>query len=46
MCSSDLKQAKENERFQEPVSPTFSDDDFGQEDKLNLEIPSFLRRKS
>lgn len=40
------KQAKENERFQEPVSPTFSDDDFGQEDKLNLEIPSFLRRKS
>ena len=40
------KLAKENERFQEPVSPTFSDDDFGQEDKLNLEIPSFLRRKS
>lgn len=34
---------KENERVQEPVSPSFSDD--YSEDRLNLEIPSFLRRK-
>ena len=40
------KQAKENERYQEPISPTFSDNDYDPEDKLNLEIPSFLRRKS
>lgn len=40
------KQVKENERFQEPVSPSFSENDYDQEDKLNLEIPSFLRRKS
>lgn len=39
------KKQKEAERKQEPVSPSFSDDDFGQEDRLNLEIPSFLRRK-
>lgn len=40
------KQTKENERFQEPVSPSFSENDYEPEDKLNLEIPSFLRRKS
>ena len=40
------KMAKESERFQEPVSPSFSDNDYDPEDKLNLEIPSFLRRKS
>ena len=40
------KQAKENERYQEPISPSFSDNDYDPEDKLNLEIPSFLRRKS
>ena len=40
------KQAKEHERYQEPISPSFSDNDYDPEDKLNLEIPSFLRRKS
>ena len=39
------KKQKEMERMQEPVSPSFSDDEFRQEDRLNLEIPSFLRRK-
>lgn len=39
------KKLKENERPQEAVSPSFSDDDYHQEDRLNLEIPSFLRRK-
>lgn len=39
------KKQKEAERKQEPVSPSFSDGEFGQEDRLNLEIPSFLRRK-
>ena len=39
------KKQKENERVQEPVSPSFSDNDFETEDKLNLEIPSFLRRR-
>lgn len=39
------KKLKETERVQEPVSPSFSDSDFRQEDRLNLEIPSFLRRK-
>ncbi len=39
------KKQKEAERKQEPVSPSFSDEGFGQEDRLNLEIPSFLRRK-
>lgn len=39
------KKQKESMRQQEPVSPSFSDDDFVQEDRLNLEIPSFLRRK-
>ncbi len=40
-----LKKQKEAERKQEPVSPSFSAGEFGQEDRLNLEIPSFLRRK-
>ena len=31
-------------RSQEPISPSFTSED-GTEDKLNLEIPSFLRRK-
>lgn len=39
------KKQKETERVQEPVSPSFSDNDFGAEDRLNLEIPSFLRRR-
>lgn len=39
------KKQKELERFQEPVSPSFSDDEYREEDRLNLEIPSFLRRK-
>ena len=39
------KKQKEMERVQEPISPSFSDDEFRQEDRLNLEIPSFLRRK-
>lgn len=41
------KKKKETERFQEPVSPSFSNagNDYGTEDRLNLEIPSFLRRK-
>ncbi len=39
------KKIRENERFQEPVSPSFSDNGFNQEDRLNLEIPSFLRRR-
>lgn len=39
------KKMKENERVQEPISPSFSDNDFRQEERLNLEIPSFLRRK-
>ena len=33
---------KQDARAQEPVTPTFSDD---VDDKVNLEIPSFLRRK-
>lgn len=37
------KKQKENERFQEPVSPSFAENDY--DDKLNLDIPSFLRRK-
>lgn len=37
------KKMKENERFQEPISPSFTDNDY--EDKMNLDIPSFLRRK-
>ena len=39
------KKQKEAERRQEPVSPSFSDNGFAQEDRLNLEIPAFLRRK-
>lgn len=41
------RKKKETERFQEPVSPTFSNasNDYVGEERLNLEIPSFLRRK-
>lgn len=39
------KKQKEMERVQEPVSPSFTNEDFRQEDRLNLEIPAFLRRK-
>lgn len=39
------KKQVEQERVQEPISNTFSNDEFAQEDRLNLEIPSFLRRK-
>lgn len=35
-------QQKQSVRVQEPVAPSFSDDT---DDKVNLEIPSFLRRK-
>lgn len=39
------KKLKEHEqKYQEPVSPSFSDDEYREEDRLNLEIPSFLRR--
>ena len=39
------KKLKEHEqKLQEPVSPSFSDDEYNEEDRLNLEIPSFLRR--
>ncbi|MDR1694881.1 MAG: cell division protein FtsZ [Lactobacillaceae bacterium] len=41
------KKKKEEEHIQEPISPSFSrekDNDFS-DSKLNLEIPSFLRRK-
>ena len=38
------KKQKENERVQEPISPSFAENDFQPEDRLNLEIPSFLRR--
>ncbi|MBE6448429.1 MAG: cell division protein FtsZ [Alphaproteobacteria bacterium] len=39
------KKLKETERVQEPVSSSFASDDYGTEDRLNLEIPSFLRRR-
>lgn len=40
------KKLKEHEhKLQEAVSPSFAEDDYREEDKLNLEIPSFLRRK-
>ena len=41
------KKKKENERLQEPISPTFSSTgtDYSGDERLNLEIPSFLRRK-
>ncbi len=39
------KKEMERERFQEPISPSFSSPDYKSEDRLNLEIPSFLRRK-
>ncbi|MBE6452886.1 MAG: cell division protein FtsZ [Alphaproteobacteria bacterium] len=39
------KKLKETERVQEPISTSYSDNGFGTEDKLNLEIPSFLRRR-
>ncbi len=39
------KKQKENNRVQEPVAPSFTDTEFRQEDRLNLEIPAFLRRK-
>lgn len=35
-------QQKQAARVQEPVAPTFAED---VDDKVNLEIPSFLRRK-
>ena len=41
------KKKKENERLQEPISPSFSSTgtDYSGDERLNLEIPSFLRRK-
>ena len=39
------KKQKENERVQEPISTSYSNEGFATEDKLNLEIPSFLRRR-
>ena len=38
------KKKMEAEHFQEPITPSFSDDDYEAE-RVNLEIPSFLRRK-
>ena len=39
------KRLKEHEeKIQDSVSPSFSDNDYNEEDRLNLEIPSFLRR--
>ena len=38
------KKTKERERFQEPISTSFTPDEISEE-RLNLEIPSFLRRK-
>ena len=42
---SDYRKKKEQEHIQEAVTPSFSDDEYHTEDRLNLEIPSFLRRK-
>ena len=39
------KKKMETERLQEPITPSFSDDDYQSEERVNLEIPSFLRRK-
>ncbi len=41
------KKKREIEHMQEPISPSFSSTgtDYGTEERLNLEIPSFLRRK-
>lgn len=39
------RKKKEQEHIQEAVTPSFSDDEYHTEDRLNLEIPSFLRRK-
>ena len=41
------KKKREIEHMQEPISPSFSSTgtDYGAEERLNLEIPSFLRRK-
>ena len=41
------KKRKESERLQEPISPSFSSTgtDYAGDERLNLEIPSFLRRK-
>lgn len=39
------KKQKENERVQEPVSASYTGEGFATEDRLNLEIPSFLRRR-
>ena len=39
------KKQKETERVQEPISASYSSEGFATEDKLNLEIPSFLRRR-
>lgn len=38
------KKMKESEQLQEQIAPSFSEDNDGSE-KLNLEIPSFLRRR-
>ena len=41
------KKRKESERLQEPISPSFSSTgtDYAGDERLNLEIPSLLRRK-
>ena len=39
------KKKKEEEQFQQAVSPSFIREDNYSDNKLNLEIPSFLRRK-
>lgn len=39
------KKKLEEQSYQEPISPSFTQDEEYQDSKLNLEIPSFLRRK-
>lgn len=39
------RKKKEQERMQQPISSSFSQEDDNSDNKLNLEIPSFLRRK-
>ncbi|MFV0626106.1 MAG: cell division protein FtsZ [Alphaproteobacteria bacterium] len=39
------KKKREEEQFQQPVSSSYARDDNYSDNKLNLEIPSFLRRK-
>ena len=42
MAKRNRKKKMENEHYQEPITPSFDEND---EDRNNLDIPSFLRRK-